>query len=242
MRSSPSSRRGSKADPLDPGSAGFAHRGLHGPGVPENSLPAFAAAIRAGAGIECDLRLSADGIPLVFHDRDAARLCGNPVVLSAAPAERLSALRLAETGEGIPALADLLGLVAGRVPLLLELKIERNVPRFSAAVVAALADYDGPVGVMSFAAGVGRWLRLNAPRVRRGLVVSERVSPLARWARIRRADPHFLAVKRTEIGKPWLRAARAAMPVYCWTVRTADERGSAAVHADALIWEANGRP
>jgi glycerophosphoryl diester phosphodiesterase len=62
-------------DPLDPGPAGFAHRGLHhGAGFPENSLLAFAAALELGAGIECDLRLTADDQILVFHDADAWRL------------------------------------------------------------------------------------------------------------------------------------------------------------------------
>src|SRR3954470_54801 len=75
MRSSPSG-----PDPLDPGPAGFAHRGLHfGSAFPENSLIAFAAALERGAGIECDLRLTADSKVIVFHDADALRICGSPV-------------------------------------------------------------------------------------------------------------------------------------------------------------------
>src|SRR3954447_25306140 len=75
MRLSPSG-----PDPLDPGPAGFAHRGLHyGSDFPENSLVAFAAALELGAGIECDLRLTADGRILVFHDADAWRMCGSPM-------------------------------------------------------------------------------------------------------------------------------------------------------------------
>src|SRR5215207_8236916 len=75
MLSSPSA-----ADPLDPGPAGFAHRGLHyGAQFPENSLLAFAAAMELGAGIECDLRLTADDQILVFHDADAWRMCASPM-------------------------------------------------------------------------------------------------------------------------------------------------------------------
>ena len=67
-------------DPLDPGPAGFTHRGLHrGSNFPENSLVAFAAALEFGAGIECDLRLTADNRIVVFHDRDARRMCGSPM-------------------------------------------------------------------------------------------------------------------------------------------------------------------
>jgi len=221
---------------------GFAHRGLHGPGVPENSLAAFETAIAAGAGIECDLRLSADSVPIVFHDRDAARLCGSSRVCSGTSWAELSQLRLSNTEGRIPSLAQMLELVGGRVPLLLELKDERNAPRFAATVVADLRYYDGPVGVMSFAAGVGRWLAEHAPVVRRGLVVSGRDSTLRRWHKLRRADPQFLAVKVTELTQAWVHRARDAMPVYSWTVRTGEDRETAQVHADACIWEADGRP
>ena len=235
-------RSAGRDDPLDPGPAGFAHRGLHGTGIPENSLAAFEAALALGAGIECDLRLSADGIPLLFHDRDAVRLCGVPLVLSQSRAEDACVLRLAGTTGTIPRLVELLDLVRGQVPLLLELKDERDAPRFASAVAGALEGYSGPVGVMSFAAGVGQWLRREAPSIRRGLVLSGRDSVLRRWSKMRRAVPQFLAVKTTELGQPWVHSARAAMPVYSWTVRSGEERRTARVQADAFIWEADGRP
>ena len=89
----------SDPDPLDPGRAGFAHRGLHGPGIPENSMAAFRAAIEAGAGIECDVRLSGDGEVIVFHDHDLRRLCASALAVEATPAAILAAQRLAGTGE-----------------------------------------------------------------------------------------------------------------------------------------------
>src|SRR5215218_10328943 len=120
-RSMRSSR--SEADPLDPGPAGFAHRGLHyGAAFPENSLIAFAAALEAGAGIECDLRLTADNEVLVFHDADAMRLCASPMRIGRSRLAELARLRL---GEGpIPTLESLLQMVGGRVPLLLEVKAD----------------------------------------------------------------------------------------------------------------------
>src|SRR3954447_26459470 len=94
-RSMRSSR--SAADPLDPGPAGFAHRGLHyGAGFPENSLRAFAAALEFGAGIECDLRLTADNQILVFHDADALRMCANPMRIGASTHRQLDRLRVGE--------------------------------------------------------------------------------------------------------------------------------------------------
>src|SRR3954470_23133343 len=107
-RSMPSLR--SAADPLDPGPKGFAHRGLHyGAGFPENSLLAFAAALELGAGIECDLRLTADDRILVFHDADAWRMCASPVRIGATPMRDLARLRVGD--HPIPTLEGLLELV-----------------------------------------------------------------------------------------------------------------------------------
>ena len=232
----------SAPDPLDPGPAGFAHRGLHGPGVPENSLAAFRAAIDAGAGIECDVRLSGDGEVMVFHDHDLRRLCASALAVEATAAKVLAGQRLFDTGEHIPSLRELLDLVAGRVPLLVEIKCRGgNADRLSSAVEDQLVHYDGPVGVMSFEPAVSRWLARHASHRRRGLVISERASAFDRWRSIRMASPHFLAVDRAALGRPWVAKERAKRRVYSWTIRTAAQRETAQVHADALIWEADGR-
>src|SRR3954454_22785069 len=117
MRSSPS-----KPDQLNPGPAGFTHRGLHhGSGCPENSLIAFAAALEMGAGIECDLRLTADNQIVVFHDADAWRICASPMRIRESKLKDLARLRVGE--HPIPTLKSLLKLVGVRVPLLLEIKV-----------------------------------------------------------------------------------------------------------------------
>lgn len=236
MRSSPS-----VPDPLDPGPAGFAHRGLHHGGqIPENSLLAFAAALEIGAGIECDLRLTADDRILVFHDADCWRLCASPLRIGRSTLAELARLRL---GDGpIPTLERLLDLVAGRVPLLLEVKVDGDLWRWAPALGRALSGYQGPFGVMSFDPRLPRLLRINWPAVRRGLVVRDSLSPWRRGLAIWLASPHFLAVDRLALPRPWVAAARRRMPVYSWTIRTAAERGQARARADALIWEVDGRP
>src|SRR5689334_2040770 len=141
-----SSRSG--PDPLNPGPAGFAHRGLHyGSEFPENSLIAFAAALELGAGIECDLRLTRDNRIVVFHDSDALRICGSPLQIGANEWIELSRLRVGE--HSMPTLESLLALVDGRVPLLLEVKVENDIWRWVPALREALAGYDGAFGVMS---------------------------------------------------------------------------------------------
>jgi glycerophosphoryl diester phosphodiesterase len=236
MRSSPS-----RPDPLDPGPAGFAHRGLHyGSEFPENSLIAFAAALELGAGIECDLRLTADDQVIVFHDSDAMRICGSPLRIAQSRWTELSRLSVGE--HPIPTIEALLTLVAGRVPLLLEVKVEKDSWRWMAALKTALAGYEGPFGVMSFDARIPRVLKTNLPEVRRGLVIRDSLSPARRRLAMWLADPHFIAVERSALGKPWVARARKRMPVYTWTIRTAEERAQAEVQADALIWEGDGRP
>ena len=231
----------SAPDPLYPGRNGFAHRGLHrAPGIVENTLISFAASLELGAGIECDLRLTADDQIIVFHDADVVRLCGSPEVIGQSTLAGLSHLSVG--GEPLPALAHLLALVAGRAPMLLEAKIDRNLWRFGRALIAALNGYSGPYGVMSFDPRLLRWLNTNAPHMRRGLVIRDSLSPLKRWVAMKLADPAFLALDVAAIERPWVAAARAKMPVYTWTVRTRADRRRALPCADALIWEADGRP
>ena len=231
----------SVADPLDPGPAGFAHRGLHyGAQFPENSLIAFAAALELGAGIECDLRLTADDQVVVFHDADAWRLCASRLRIGASSLADLGRLRVGEAP--IPTLASLLAMVAGRVPLLLEVKVDGDIWRWVPAIRGALADYSGRYGVMSLDPRLPRLLKTNWPSVRRGLVVRESTPPLKRWLAMRLASPDFLAAERAALGRRWVARARQRMPVYGWTIRTPAEREQARVHSDALIWEADGRP
>jgi glycerophosphoryl diester phosphodiesterase len=231
----------SEADPLDPGPAGFAHRGLHdGATFIENSLIAFAAALERGAGIECDLRLTADDQIIVFHDREALRLCGSHAVIAQSTHADLG--RLTVGGHAVPTLRQLLSLVDGKCPLLLEAKIDERFWRFGPALMRELADYRGPHGVMSFDPRLPRWLKTNAPHVRRGLVIRERLSPVRRWVSMMLADPQFIAVEQAALRQAWVAHARRRVPVYAWTIRTPAERSAAAPLADALIWEADGRP
>ena len=231
----------SETDPLDPGPKGFAHRGLnYGAGFPENSLIAFAAALELGAGIECDLRLTADDRVMVFHDADAWRMCSNPAVIGESTLEELGRLRI---GDGpIPTLESLLELVEGRVPLLLEIKVADDIWRWMPALKDALKGYRGPHGVMSFDPRIARLLKTNHPRVRRGLVIRESLPAMKRRMAILLSDPHFIAVERAALSSRWVAGARKRMPVYSWTIRGPEQRLQAQVHADALIWEADGRP
>jgi glycerophosphoryl diester phosphodiesterase len=231
----------SRPDPLDPGPAGYAHRGLHdGLRIPENTLAAFAAALDRGAGIECDLRLTADGQVIVFHDADAERLCGSRMRIGQSRLDDLRRLRVGD--QPIPTLKDLIHLVDGRAPMLLEVKVDRDVRRWTEPLREALEDYRATFGIMSFDPRIPRLVRRAMPRMRRGLVIRNGLADVQRRLAIGLADPQFLSVERSALTEAWLNRVRKRMPVYSWTIRTRQERAQAGVHADALIWECDGRP
>ncbi len=132
----------------------IAHRGFHdlARGRPENTLAAFDAAVNSHYAIECDLHLSADGVPMVFHDADLLRLTGIQGCVRDLTAAELGDLRVLGTGEWIPTLDEVLALVAGRVPLVLELKSLRGRDAgLALETVERLKSYAGPAAVMSFA-------------------------------------------------------------------------------------------
>lgn len=177
---------------------------------------------------------------MVFHDADAWRMCASPLRIGLSTAADLGRLRLGE--QPIPTLESLLALVAGRVPLLLEVKVDGDLWRWIPALRDGLADYAGPFAVMSFEPRLLRLLKTNAPDIRRGLLVRENATFVKRQLAMWLADPHFIGMEFAGLHKPWVTRVRRRLPVYCWTVKTAGQRAQAAVQADALIWEGDGRP
>jgi glycerophosphoryl diester phosphodiesterase len=226
----------------------YAHRGLHQAGVPENSRAAAEGAIAAGMGIECDIQMSRDNVPLVFHDWELDRLTGDRGKLAARPAEDLCRIPLMATAQTIWPLTELLDLIAGRVPLLVEVKSQPHLPVAEPCIAIAkvLADYSGPLAVMSFDVRVSEWFAKHAPEVTRGLVITDTLDHGYRQAWrapkvLERAAPDFLAIDVRDIPNAltslWRNGGR---PLLTWTVRTPELRAHALIHADALIAEGAG--
>ena len=226
----------------------FAHRGLHGAGRVENSRAAFAAAIAKGHGIELDVQASRGGEAFVFHDYDLDRLTGQTgPVAGRSPAE-LGRVRLSGADETIPSLPEILALIGGRVPLLIEVKAkDRLVKPLCLSVFRALDGYLGPVGVMSFNPEVGRWFRAHAPRIVRGLVVTESDKRgvrgrIERRLGLWRAKPDFLAYDIRDLPSRFAARARGrGLAVMTWTVRDGRQHKTAGRHADQIIYEAAPR-
>ena len=239
MRSS----RSGRPDPFTLVALPVAHRGLHGGGRVENSRAAFRAAIELGQGIELDVQASGDGEAMVFHDDRLDRLTSRKGPIRALSATELGSILLRGSKEGIPTLSEILDLVAGRVPLLIEVKAPgRRVAESCSPVFRALRDYPGVHGVMSFNPEVPRWFRVHAPCVLRGLVVSEKgkSGPRGRLERrfsALRARPDFLAYDVRDLPSRFAAAHRArGLPVLTWTVRSPADLARAAF-ADQMIHE-----
>ncbi|WP_086618673.1 glycerophosphodiester phosphodiesterase family protein [Erythrobacter tepidarius] len=226
----------------------YAHRGLHHPGVPENSRGAAEAAIAAGMGIECDIQMSRDNVPLVFHDWELDRLTRERGKTAGRSADDLCRIALMDTDQTIWTLADLLELVAGRVPILVEIKAQPHLAIVTPcmAIARALAGYAGAFAVMSFDLRVGEWFARHAPAMVRGLVITDTLDHGYRNAwraphALERAKPDFLACDVRDLPNAltglWRESGRALLT---WTVRSPETRARGSAHADALIVEREG--
>jgi len=214
-----------------------AHRGLWSPkGAPENSLAAFEAAVDAGYGIELDVRLSADGEVMVFHDDGLERMVGRLGKLAQHTAAELGAMRLKDTREPVPTLRQVLDLVDGRALIHIELKTKPGEEGpLDQAVAALIDDYAGPVAIIGFNAQSHAWWARHRPDVLRGLD-SRDEHRLAGAVAI--GQPHFLALSVDMLaGEPARRARAAGFPVVAWTVRSETQAADIADLCDNLIFE-----
>ena len=226
----------------------YAHRGLHGAGVPENSRTAAEEAIAAGMGIECDIQMSRDNVPLVFHDWELDRLTKERGKTAARFAADLCQVSLMDTPQTIWRLSDLLDLVAARVPILVEIKAQPHlaIAEPCMAIAKALSGYAGPFAVMSFDLRIGEWFARHAPDMTRGLVITDTLDHGYRHAwrsphALERAAPDFLACDVRDLPNAFTALWReTGRPLLTWTVRSPDTRKRGLAHADALIAEGEG--
>ena len=228
----------------------YAHRGLHGAGAPENSPTAFAAAMARGMGIECDVQRSGDSQAMVFHDATLERLTAQQGRLTERSAEELGRIPLTGGSDTIPTLQQMLDQVAGKVPLLIEIKSPKDsaraIPGLCLAVRRVLEGYGGKHAIMSFDPRIVRWFAHHSPLTVRGLVVTEEndrglAGTVRRHLSVWHAKPDFLAYDVRDLPSRFAAAQRQrGLPLTTWTVRTLETRERAAAHADAPIAEGAG--
>ncbi len=228
----------------------IAHRGLHTDDArrPENSLAAFREAVREGFPIELDVHLSADGEVVVFHDDTLERMTGDPRAISEVTLTGLDELRLLGSDERIPTLGEVLDLVDGRVPVLVEIKQRgTDVGALERAVVRALEGYPGEVAVQSFNPfSLAEVERLD-PTIPRGQLASRFEgedlsgievfalrSLLMNW----RGRPHFIAYDIDALPTLGTRIQQLrGRPLIGWTARTPEEMARASELCDGVIFD-----
>jgi glycerophosphoryl diester phosphodiesterase len=233
------------------------HRGYHdlSRGIVENSLSAFSAAIDAGYGIELDIQLSADGQAVVFHDDTLDRVAEATGLVIDRTAVELGAIRLKHSRDTIPTFAETLALVAGRAPLLVELKDQSGTMsstdgQLEAATVAALQGYQGPVALMSFNPHTVARLAEIAPHLCRGIVTcswGEEDAALVGNAvcdRLRdipdydRTQSSFISHEAADLPRPRVAELKAkGAAILCWTIRSPEAEAIARQVADNVTFE-----
>jgi glycerophosphoryl diester phosphodiesterase len=232
-----------------------AHRGLHDEarGIVENMPAAARAAMAGNFSIELDIQLTADGEAMVHHDDELGRLAEGSGALRTKTAAELKQVTFKNTSERMMSLADLCALVAGRVPLVIEVKShfdgDRRLVRRMAEV---LSSYEGPAAGMSFDPDQVLALRELMPARPRG-IVAERTYTADEWPGTTpdqragmtylrhafRTRPHFVAYWVNELPAlaPWIARNIFRCPLLTWTVRTPEQRARAARYADQMIFE-----
>ncbi|MCB1518086.1 MAG: glycerophosphodiester phosphodiesterase [Hyphomicrobiaceae bacterium] len=235
----------------------IAHRGLHnaGAGIIENTLPAFERAIQGGYGIECDLQMSGDGVPIVFHDETLDRLTGQSGRLSTLSAGQIDRVSIKDSAEKAspPRFAALLDLVAGKVPLVVELKHQSPGTNlaFSDAANEVAKSYAGPLVFKSFNPNILVHLHNVACRQPVGIIVEGFHAPqfrveISAWQRFvlrhllhyPRSRFDFISCAHDELKLPAVRLLRRmGKPVTTWTVRSPEDERKARQHADQIVFE-----
>jgi len=235
-----------------------AHRGLHDPaaGVIENSATAVSRACQAGFAIECDLQPACDGTPMVFHDFTLNRLTGQADAIADLSVDQLTATRLKGSPDTIATLAEVLNRIAGRVPVMAEIKTDWGPPKpeFLDRICQLVSAYPGPVALKSFDPAIMAVVRKTAPRIPRGLVSARfdlhgwpppslsqaKAERLAHMLDAGCVAPQFFSYHVADLPTPVTRFIRQVLnkPIFGWTVRTPDELERCADHADAPIFEA----
>lgn len=235
----------------------LAHRGLHdiAAGRAENSLKAFQAAIDGNYGIELDLQISSDGVAMVFHDYGLARLTAAKGPVAQHTAAQLGDISLLHDGGGIPTLAEVLALVDGRVPLLIEVKDQdgqmgTNIGPLGEAAADCLRGYKGPFAMMSFNPNATAEMAQLLPDAPRGIVTDSYdaedwpLLPQATREALRGITDYecsgacFVSHNAADLSTPRIAELKAqGAAIICWTVTSAEIESEARKIADNITFE-----
>ena len=219
-----------------------AHRGYHdlNTHVWENTLSAFSRAVEAGFAIECDLHYASDGVPVIFHDEDLQRLCNLHGDIRERTSRELGLIAIGGTSDKVPTLRQLLDLVKGKVPLVLELKgREADDEGFAEAVLEVLEGYEGKVALMSFDHWLLRDLKaLDAPYPLGLTANGNTPEEFATHAKAMEIGLDFISYHYGDLPNAFITSEREkGIPVITWTVRDEAARRLTFANADQMTFE-----
>lgn len=224
----------------------IAHRGFHEKNVPENSLLAFSKAIEKGYAIELDVQLLSDNTVVVFHDESLARMTGNDGYLRFLSKKDLKSLTLKGSKETIPTLEEVLKLVDGKVPLLIEIKNKHKVGDLEQAVIDLLKNYQGEYAVQSFNPYSLGYFRQHAPNILRGQLAgylkNEKISWFKKFLLKRMhfnkkiSQPNFISYEAATLPNRFVRKFKN-LPLLAWSVKSKEEYLKIVKYCDNIIFE-----
>lgn len=228
----------------------YAHRGYHNlnEGTPENTMAAFSKAVHMGFGIEFDVNLSKDGKAVIMHDNSLKRMCGVDVKITESDYADVKDIKIGGTDETPPLLIDLLKLVSGRVPLLVELKtVGNNYKELCETAFEYLDLYSGDYCVESFDPRVIMWIKKNRPNVVRGQLACHMSTKGSHGKKAFfmtnllfnfLSRPHFVAYRFEERNNISFKLNRfLGADVYFWTLRNSENAQKAILENGAIIFE-----
>lgn len=224
----------------------YAHRGLWNDTLPENSAAAFRHAVDNGFGIELDVHVTSDDRLIVFHDDTLDRMCGVPGKVADKTMAELLALRLKDSGHRMPTFDEVLEIVGGKVPLIIEIKSDKRNALLSRLVWERLQRYEGPYCIESFDPRVVSWFRKNAPQVIRGQLAfgfrGKKRTPvnilLSTLMQNVAGRPDFIAFEAKTDNTPAMWLQRLLRPwLVCWTIHSQQDMDAQRKRYDLQIFD-----
>lgn len=223
----------------------IAHRGFHNQDNPENSLGAFQRAIDNNYAIELDVRLISDGTVIVLHDDTLKRVCGKDKYVSQLKKEDLPSCKLFGTEYTIPTFEEVLKLIDGKTPILIEIKQTEKIGELEKKVLDLLKGYNGKIAVESFNPFSLQWFKNNAPEIWRGQLScffkGEKLSIvrkglLKRLALNKVSCPDFISYHADDLPNRWVKK-HENLPIIAWTINSQQKYLQAVQFSDNIIFE-----
>jgi len=225
----------------------IAHRGLFDDKIPENSLAAFKNAVKNKLPIELDVCVLTDGVPVVFHDERLARMTGVDGFISSCAYKDIEKLSLLKTKERIPTLAEALEVIAGKVPVLVEIKNYGKVGACEKAVWKVLQGYHGEYAVESFNPYTLEWFKNNAPKVKRGQIASctdiKDIIGVSKFSfkrmRLNKkvSEPNFIVYFTDDMPSKYVKKYFGKLPLLLYPVKSLEEEIRTKDMCDNIIFD-----